>query len=153
MTVLPPPVPASDALREPSGGRRLYAVRTEDYFGRQPTSSSRLPDPKPLVENLACSVLEVMAGARDLEQIARWMSEGVYAHLLKRVVLAARGRAARKQSAARPAFRLGATRITSPADGVVEAVVIVHGKARTRAVAIRLEGLDQRWRATAISVL
>ena len=45
------------------------------------------------------------------------------------------------------------TRITSPADGVVEAVVIVHGKARTRAIAIRLEGLDQRWRATAISVL
>ena len=81
------------------------------------------------------------------------MSEGVYEHLLKRVVLASRGRAARKQPPSRPAIQLGATRITSPADGVVEAVVIVHGKARTRAIAIRLEGLDQRWRATAISVL
>jgi hypothetical protein len=36
---------------------------------------------------------------------------------------------------------------------VVEAVVIVCGRARTRAVAIRLEGLDSRWRATAINVL
>jgi uncharacterized protein DUF6459 len=153
MTVLPPPVPASEVVRETTSGRRLYSVRSEDYFGRQPTSTSRLPDPKPLVENLACSVLEVLAGARDLEQIARWMSESVYKHLLKRVVLAARGRAARKQPVARPVFRLAATRVTSPADGVVEAVVIVHGKARTRAVAIRLEGLDQRWRATAISVL
>jgi hypothetical protein len=36
---------------------------------------------------------------------------------------------------------------------VVEAVVIVRGRARTRAVALRLEGLDQRWRATAINVL
>jgi hypothetical protein len=36
---------------------------------------------------------------------------------------------------------------------VVEAVVVVHNRARSRAVAIRLEGLDRRWRATAISVL
>jgi hypothetical protein len=153
MSVVPPPVPASEVARATASGKRLYAVRSDDFFGRQPTSTSRLPDPKPLVENLACSVLEVLAGARDLEQIARWMSEGVYKHLLKRVVLASRGRAARKQPASRPAIQLGATRITSPADGVVEAVVIVHGKARTRAIAIRLEGLDQRWRATAISVL
>jgi hypothetical protein len=30
---------------------------------------------------------------------------------------------------------------------------MVHQRARSRAVAIRLEGLDQRWRASAISVL
>jgi hypothetical protein len=40
-----------------------------------------------------------------------------------------------------------------PRDGVVEAVVIVRNRVRTRAVAIRLEGLDSRWRATAINVL
>jgi hypothetical protein len=128
-------------------------VETDDYFGRQPTSTSRLPDPKPLLENLACSVLEVLGGARDLEQIARWMTEDVYKHLLRRVVLAARGRAARRQAPARPAFILGSTRITSPADGVIEATVVLHGRIRTRAVAIRLEGLDRRWRATAIHVL
>jgi hypothetical protein len=81
------------------------------------------------------------------------MSEHVYKHLLKRTVIAARGRDARKQPAGRPAFTIAATRITEPADGVVEATVVVLGKARTRAVAIRLEGFDSRWRATALHVL
>jgi hypothetical protein len=31
--------------------------------------------------------------------------------------------------------------------------VMVHQRTRSRAVAIRLEGMDHRWRATAISVL
>jgi Family of unknown function (DUF6459) len=152
MSVLPPPVPAADVVGK-EGARRLYAVDTDEYFGRQRTSSSRLPDPRPLVENLAGSALEVLAGARDLEQIARWMSEDVYKHLLRRVVLAARGRDARHQAPARPVFQLAATRITFPADGVVEATVIVHGRARTRAIALRLEGLDSRWRATALHIL
>jgi len=39
--------------------------------------------------------------------------------------------------------------VCEPRDGVV----IVRGRARTRAVAIRLEGLDGRWRATAVNVL
>ncbi|WP_375399312.1 Rv3235 family protein [uncultured Amnibacterium sp.] len=133
--------------------RPLHAVDTDAYFAPQPTSTARLPDPRPLVENLAHSVVEVLSGAREIEQIARWLNETVYQHLLKRVVLASRGRAARGASASRPVFQLGATRITSPADGVIEATVIMHGRARTRAIAIRLEGFDSRWRATALHVL
>jgi len=48
---------------------------------------------------------------------------------------------------------MGSIRLCEPRDGAVEAVVIVRGRARTRAVAVRLEGLDKRWRATAINVL
>lgn len=48
---------------------------------------------------------------------------------------------------------IGSTTVSEPQDGVVEGVVIVRGKARTRAVAIRLEGFDRRWRASAIHVL
>ncbi len=145
-------MPAVPPAPEPRPAR-LRAVDTDEYFQRQPTSSARLPDPRPLVENLTHSVIEVLSGAREIEQIARWLDESVYQHLLKRVVLASRGRAARGRSAGRPVFQLGATRITSPADGIVEATVLMHGRARTRAVAIRLEGLDSRWRATAIHVL
>jgi hypothetical protein len=36
---------------------------------------------------------------------------------------------------------------------VIEGVVIVRMAVRVRSVAIRLEGLDSRWRASAISVL
>jgi hypothetical protein len=125
----------------------------EDFFGQQPTSTRSLPDPQPLLENLTRCVIEILAGARDLEQIARWVSDDVYRSLLKRVVIAARARQVRGQKPSRPAFVLGSVRVCEPRDGVVEAVVVVHNRARSRAVAIRLEGLDRRWRATAISVL
>jgi len=126
---------------------------TEDFFGQQRTTRSSLPDPAPLVENLTRCVIEVLAGARELEQLSRWLSDEVYATLLKRVVLSARARQARGERPARPVVTIGSCRITEPRDGVIEAVAVVHGRTRARAVAIRLEGLDRRWRATAISVL
>jgi hypothetical protein len=126
---------------------------SDDFFGHQPASTATLPDPRPLLENLARCVIEVLAGARDLEQIARWVTDDVYRHLLKRVVLSKRARTARGNAIVRPAFSLSSPHLCEPRDGVVEAVVVVHGRVRTRAVAIRLEGLDQRWRATAINVL
>jgi hypothetical protein len=137
---------------EPSRGARPR-FDADDFFGLQPASRSALPDPGPLLENLTRCVIEILAGARELEQIARWVTDDVYRHLLKRVVLSTRARQARGQKATRPFFTIGSTNYSEPRDGVVEAVIIVRGRARTRAVAIRLEGLDSRWRATAINVL
>jgi hypothetical protein len=125
----------------------------DEFFGHQPARREALPDPRPLLENLTRCVIEILAGARDLEQIARWVSDDVYRHLLKRVVISSRARQATGRSATRPAFTIGSTTICEPRDGVVEAVVIVNNRARTRAVAVRLEGLDRRWRATAVHVL
>ena len=125
----------------------------DDFFDRQPTASSALPDPRPLIENLTRCVIEILAGARELEQIARWMSDDVYRHLLKRVVLSSRARQAKGAAALRPTFAIGSVIVCEPRDGIVEATVIVRGRARVRAVAIRLEGLDRRWRATAVHVL
>lgn len=125
----------------------------DDYFDQQPSSRSVLPGPEPLLENLTRCVIEILAGARDLEQIARWVTDDVYRHLLKRVVLSSRARQATGRAIARPTFTIGSTTVREPRDGVVEAVVIVRGRARVRAVAIRLEGLDNRWRASAINVL
>jgi hypothetical protein len=125
----------------------------DEFFGHQPTPTSSLPSPKPLIENLTRCVVEILAGARELDQISRWVTDEVYRHLLKRVVLSARARQATGRSATRPNFSIGLSTMCEPRDGVVEAVVIVRGRARTRAVALRLEGLDNRWRATAINVL
>jgi len=47
----------------------------DEFFGHQPTPSAELPDPAPLIENLTRCVIEVLAGARDLEQIARWVTD------------------------------------------------------------------------------
>lgn len=46
-----------------------------DLFARQHTGTARLPDPQPLVSTLAGGVLEVIAGVRDVEQLARWLNE------------------------------------------------------------------------------
>lgn len=124
-----------------------------DLFGAQPTGTAELPDPGILLENLTRCVIEVLAGVRELEQLSRWLHESVFRHLLRRVVVAARAREARRQAAVRPVFSIGGIHRCEPGDGVVEASVIVRGRARARAVAIRLEGIDGRWRATALHVL
>ena len=153
-------VPLSTAPRRavpaapPHRGRGSHArIAHEEFFDYQPTSTADLPDPRPLIENLTRCVIEILAGARDLDQVARWVTDDVYRTLLSRASISARARVARGAPTIRPTFSVGAPRISGPRDGVVEAVVIVTSRARARAVAIRLEGLDRRWRASAITVL
>ncbi|MFF2052738.1 Rv3235 family protein [Leifsonia sp. NPDC058194] len=110
-------------------------------------------DPALLCANLALCVVEILAGARALDQIGRWVTDSVFVHLLRRTVIAARSRAVAAQEAMRPRFRIGAPLLSHPADGIVEAVVMVHQPTRSRAIALRLERHRERWRATAISVL
>ena len=124
-----------------------------EYFAPQPTSTSDLPDPVPLVEGLTRGVLEVLAGVREVDQLARWLAEDAFRKLVIRANLSARARSARATPPARPNFAIVSVRHASPADGVVEAVAIVAGSARSRAVAMRLEGIDGRWRATSLAVL
>lgn len=124
-----------------------------EYFAPQPTSSDDLPDPVPLIEGLTRGALEVLAGVREVDQLARWFTEEAFRKLVIRANLSARARSARSASPARPVFEIVSVRHSSPADGVVEAVVIVAGPARSRAVALRLEGMDRRWRATSLAVL
>ncbi len=144
-----PLTPEEDSSAEEERG----GFQSEDFFGHQPSPRNQLPDPEPLVINLTRCVIEVLAGARELDQLARWVTDDVYRHLLKRVVLSARARAVKGQRAQRPTITIGRVIISEPRDGVVEAVVIVHSRVRVRAVALRLEGLDRRWRASAINVL
>lgn len=141
------------SLAEVDAMRVVPAAHTDEFFAPQPAHRSELPNPEPLLVNLTRCVVEILAGARELEQIARWVDEEVFRHLLKRVILADRARRLKGEAVVRPAFSLGSVHITEPRDGAVEAVVMVHSRVRSRAVAIRLEGLDKRWRATAISVL
>lgn len=156
-TALPAPRPIA-RLDSPHPKRRSpeperTELESDEYFAHQPSPRSVLPGPAPLLENLTRCVIEILAGARDLDQISRWVTDDVYRHLLKRVVLSARARQAKGRVPVRPTFAIGSISLFEPRDGVVEAVVVVRGRARVRAVAIRLEGLDSRWRATAINVL
>lgn len=124
-----------------------------EYFAPQPTPTSELPDPAPLLRSLTQGVLEALAGVREVDQLARWFSEEAFRSLVIRANLSARARSARGVVPARPTFEIRSLRVTEPRDGVIEAVVVVAGPGRTRAVAIRLEGIDRRWRATSLAIL
>ncbi|WP_029258240.1 MULTISPECIES: Rv3235 family protein [unclassified Microbacterium] len=124
-----------------------------EYFAPQPTPTIELPDPVPLLRSLTHGVLEVLAGVREVDQLARWFSEEAFRSLVTRSNLSARARSARGVPPARPTFEIRALRVTEPLDGVIEAVVVVAGPGRTRAVAVRLEGTDRRWRATSLAIL
>ena len=132
--------------------QRMTAVDAEEFFDFQPCSSAELPDPAPLIENLATGVIEILLGVREVQQMARFVTEGLFQQLMDRALIARRDRAQRPQRAV-PGFAVGSVQTCHPADGVVEGAVVVRSAVRTRAVAMRLEGLDGRWRATAIRVL
>jgi hypothetical protein len=123
---------AADAPREPGAG---------------------LPDPTPLLHNLTQGVLEVIAGMRPVEHLARWMSESAFRSIVVRANLAARARSARGVPATTSPLIVTTVRCTWPTDDAVEATVIVAGRARTRAVAMRLEEFRGRWRAESIALL
>ncbi|WP_405373241.1 MULTISPECIES: Rv3235 family protein [unclassified Microbacterium] len=141
------------ALDDSPAARPRSSLDVAEYFAPQRTSSRDLPDVAPLVTNLTIGVLEVLAGVREVDQLARWLGEDAYRALVTRANLSTRARSARGIVAARPVHQILRTRRCEPADGVVEAVVIVAGPARTRAVAMRFEGWDGRWRATSLALL
>lgn len=110
-------------------------------------------DPSLLSAKLALCVVEILAGARALDQLGRWVSDSVYVQLLRRTVIASRSREALGDDARRPRVRVGEPMVTRLGDSIVDAVVMIHQPTRSRAVALRLERHRKRWRATAISVL
>jgi hypothetical protein len=139
----------------PDISARLHRDRfdSDEFFGFQPALTSSLPDPDPLLRNLALRVTEISAGARDIDQIARWVTEDVYRRLLHRCGLHLRADSATRRTMARPVIRVKSVITQQVRDGVLEAVVVIETSARTRTVAIRLEGMDRRWRATSIGLL
>lgn len=126
----------------------------EGYFtGTRPEVPANLPNPEPLVRNLARGIFEAIAGTREVEQIARWVSPDVFSKLLRHTQHAARARQLRDRPARRPNIFVRACLWQSPRPGVVEATTVVDLGGRARAVAIRLEVYRGRWRAERINVL
>lgn len=124
-----------------------------DFFGRQYTSTADLPNPDSSLISLATGVLEVICGTRQVEQLARILSDRVYQDISKKAIEARVARDSRGDKARYQNIRFHALKSQSPRDGVVDSVVLVDIQQRTKAVVIRLEGINSRWRATEVSVL
>jgi hypothetical protein len=128
-------------------------LQSDDYFGVQFEEEDDLGSPDSVLAFIAQSVIETIAGTRNIEQCARWLSDGVYQQLRQKSVASTRSRAESPVKLLRPNLTVGKISTFSPRAGVVEGVVIVHNHGRARAVAIRLEGYNGRWRARSVAVL
>ena len=136
----------------PSVPPKKWSSRERELFGPQRTGTAGLPDPQVLIRSLAMSAVEIIHGTRPLDKIGAWITGEVAAELSRRRTLQHQRDTIAKDTRRIP-HALGSTTTTQPADGVVEGVAMVHSRVRSRAVAVRLESLDNRWRATALSVL
>jgi hypothetical protein len=143
--------------KEPAEPKKPRVVKNQldeaDYFGEQYCKTEDLESPDKLLRMLAPAVVEVIAGARNITQLAAHLSEEVYGRLRDRAIKVAQDRAKRGEIAKTPNLRVGSMKNQEPRDGVVESVVLVQSPTRTRAVTIRLEGINHRWRATSVSVI
>ena len=155
---LPPCAPLVDgslALAFPPTGkpvslRLVPPASIDDDFGPQPTARAELPDPRPMTRRLTQAIAEILAGARPAAQLARYATLDVLEHLerstgrLSQAVTGAPGR--RGTVPLRPV--VASVHVSEPADGVAEVCAVLDTGPRRRALALRLEGLDGRWRCT-----
>lgn len=119
----------------------------DPVFGPQATQRVHLPEPSAWARQLIAAVLECMAGARPVGQLARWLDTEPRELVARRHRLAIRrdGRPLQRSTILK-------VHVCEPVDGVAEAAVVVHHDGRVRAIAARLSGVDGRWLMTALQI-
>ena len=125
----------------------------EDFYTPTAEEIAKLPEPTALLGAIATSVVEIISGARSVDQLASLVSDSVYEKLRQRAVIRAKANAATGQPRLVPKFSVTKVHTESPKPGIVESVVLLSSFKRTRAVTIRLEPGHKGWRATSVSVL
>jgi hypothetical protein len=108
--------------------------------------TAELPEPRRWAAQFVQAAAEVAAGYRPCTQLLRWTSEEVY------TLLTRRGQLIAGQELAGPArTRVQAVRTCLVGDAV-EAAAVVTDQQRVRAMALRMEGRNGRWRVTALEI-
>ena len=137
--VAPPRAPHRPGPRPREGHRRLAD------FGPRWSSRTDLPDPRLTGRRVFTLVLEGLAGLRPLAQVQSMVAPGIYAGLTTR------RRPAWCADGTAPVL-LGPVQLCEPVDGVAEISAVARRSGRAHAVAARLEGIDGRWRCTALQI-
>jgi hypothetical protein len=117
-----------------------------DPFTVRPTGRHELPEPTVLARRLVIGVIETVTGRRSASQLRQHTSPTVQAGLARDA-----GRISRLGTAQRPAT-LHSLHVIEPADGVAEVAAVLRVGDRFRALALRLEGLDGRWRCVRLQI-
>ncbi len=147
LVAVPPPQPSAET-RPPT----LVAVPPlGSSDGEHPWGDIPEPDPEQ-VEALAVLVFEVVEGLRGIAQLGAAITLSA-ARELTAVRAARQEQRAVLREPGRPVSGSGPVRVDRPATGVAEVASVVYVGERARAVAMRMEWLHRRWRATEIAVL
>ena len=114
---------------------------SESDVGVRKTATEYLPPVGKAAAVLARALIEVLAGRRPVGQLRMHCAPGIYAGLIDRPM-----------TGPLPLPHLMTVRVCEPADGVAEISAAFRRAERVRALAFRLEGVDSRWRITALQV-
>jgi hypothetical protein len=126
--------------------RTLSAAPPEEVeFGPRWSTRADLPDPREAGRRLITMTLEALAGRRPMAQLQPMTSLGVFAAL-------SGGRRPAWCTQGTSPLVVGAVHACEPVDGVAEISAVARRAGRAHAVAARLEGVDGRWRCTALQV-
>lgn len=134
-----------DALGQAAPSAMRSAARPDPHESR-PTGQHELPEPTALARRLVIGVIETATGRRSAAQLRHHTSPTVQAGLTRDA-----GRISRLGTARRPAA-LHSLHVTEPADGVAEIAAVLRVGDRFRALALRLEGFDGRWRCVRLQI-
>lgn len=107
-------------------------------MGVRKTTTAELPSAQRSGPVLARALVEVLSGQRPLPQLRVHCAPDVFAGMQSRPIT--RG----------PLGHLQSVRVCEPTDGVAEISVVFRRGERVRALAFRIEGVDGRWRITAL---
>ena len=127
--------------------RRDLPIDGADPAGFGPTWSRRaeLPDPQAVGRRLVTLTLEAFAGRRPVGQLQPLVSPPLF------TALAERRRPSWCTEGTSPLL-ISSVRVSEPVDGVAEVSAVARRGGRAHAVAARLEGIDGRWRCTALQI-
>lgn len=140
-----PGVAAPRPIHRPGPRPRATTAAPREDFGPTWSSRSELPDPRAAGRRLITLTLEAMAGRRPLLQVQPLTTPRVFAAL-------SGGRRPRWCADSAAPLVVGRVHVCEPVDGVAEISAVARRDGRAHAVAARLEGLDGRWRCTALHI-
>ena len=127
----------------PPKSGKLYLVPTthgevfDPQFSPLPSSLDSLPDPSKWTRAYLITVIEILAGRRPINQIARSTHRFIYNNIAAQV-----GTIKRSSNLAP---RLRKIHRSEPIEGVIEVSATLTIGSRVRAIAARFEGVDRRW--------
>jgi hypothetical protein len=132
-----------DWLEQPRPHRALRLVGGTGVAPAPP----RHRDPRPVAQNIARGVAEVMARTRPVDQL-RDLATFEVVRLVERA--ATRQPHQGGQQRMRP--RLRSVHLAAVSESVIEACAVIDGGVRSRALAFRMESTGNGWKATVVQL-